>query len=48
LPEAVIKTNSGDEERGLGSGDWDYSIVAVASKTLVIHGTCHARIYDYW
>jgi len=32
--KGVIKTNSGDEERGLGSGDWDYSIVAVASKTL--------------
>lgn len=29
-----IKTNSGDEEKGLGSGDWDYSIVAAASKTL--------------
>ena len=29
-----IKTNSGDEEQGLGSGDRDYSIVVAASKTL--------------
>ena len=38
--KGVIKTNSGDEERGLGSGDWDYSIVAAASKTfgnLMVH-----------
>jgi hypothetical protein len=32
--KGVVKTNSGDEEKGLGSGDWDYSIVAAASKTL--------------
>lgn len=32
--KGVIKTNSGDEEREFGSGDWDYSIAAVASKSL--------------
>lgn len=32
--KGIIKTNSGDEERGFGSGDWDYSIVAASSKTL--------------
>lgn len=32
--KGVFKTNSGDANRNLGSGDLDYSIVAVASKTL--------------
>lgn len=32
--KAVLKTSSGDYERGLGSGDKDYSIVAAASKTI--------------
>jgi hypothetical protein len=32
--KGVVKTDSGNEEKGLGSGDWDYSIVAVTSKTI--------------
>ncbi|MEW6003595.1 MAG: transporter [Nitrospirota bacterium] len=32
--KGVVKTKSGDEEKGLGSGDIDYSLVAVASKTI--------------
>lgn len=32
--KGVVKTNSGEEEKGLGSGDWDYSLVAVTSKSL--------------
>ncbi len=32
--KGVVKTKSGDEKRGLGSGDIDYSIVAAASKSL--------------
>lgn len=32
--KAGIKTQSGDEEKGLGSGDPDYSNVAVVSKTI--------------
>lgn len=30
--KGVIKPPTGDEDKGLGSGDWDYSIVLVASK----------------
>jgi hypothetical protein len=30
--KGIVKTNSGDEKKGLGSGDIDYSIVAVSSK----------------
>jgi hypothetical protein len=39
--KGVVKTKSGDEKKGLGSGDIDYSLVAVASKTigdLTLHG----------
>ena len=32
--KGAFKTNTGSETRGLGSGDLDYSLVAVASKTL--------------
>lgn len=32
--KGVVKTKSGDEKKGLGSGDIDYSLVAVASKGL--------------
>lgn len=32
--KGVVKTDSGDEGKGLGSGDRDYSLVAVASKDL--------------
>jgi len=32
--KAVLKTESGNEDRRLGSGDTDYSLVAVASKTI--------------
>ncbi|MBI5892685.1 MAG: transporter [Deltaproteobacteria bacterium] len=32
--KAVVKTSSGDYGKGLGSGDKDYSLVAVASKTI--------------
>lgn len=30
--KGIVKTDSGDKKRGLGSGDWDYSLVAVTSK----------------
>lgn len=30
--KGVVKPPTGDEDRGLGSGDWDYSIVLVTSK----------------
>lgn len=39
--KSVVKTNSGNEKKSLGSGDWDYSPVAVASKSfgdLTLHG----------
>lgn len=32
--KGVVKTDSGDEDKGLGSGDWDYSLVLAASKTI--------------
>jgi hypothetical protein len=32
--KGAIKTNSGSSSKGLGTGDLDYSLVAVASKTL--------------
>ena len=38
--KGVLKTKSGNEEKGLGSGDIDYSIVGAASKnfgTLTLH-----------
>lgn len=31
--KGVVKTPSGDATRELGSGDWDYSVVGVASKS---------------
>jgi len=39
--KGVVKTKSGDEEKGLGTGDLDYSVLAVASKgigNLTLHG----------
>lgn len=41
--KGVVKTKSGDERQGLGSGDTDYSIVAVASKGLGAF-TLHAML----
>jgi len=38
--KGALKTKSGNEEKGLGSGDFDYSVVGVASKsfgTLALH-----------
>lgn len=38
--KGVIKTDSGNEKKGLGSGDWDYSLVAAISKgfgDLILH-----------
>ncbi|MBI4350032.1 MAG: transporter [Elusimicrobia bacterium] len=39
--KSAVKTKSGDEAKGLGSGDMDYNITAAASKvlgTLTLHG----------
>lgn len=39
--KGILKTSSGDADRGLGSGDLDYSIVLVTSKgfgSLTLHG----------
>ena len=39
--KSAVKTKSGDEARGLGSGDMDYNITAAASKALgavTLHG----------
>lgn len=39
--KGVVKLDNGDKDRGLGSGDKDYSAVAVASKTvsrMTVHG----------
>lgn len=39
--KGAVKTKSGNEEKGLGSGDIDYSVVGVTSKsfgTLALHG----------
>lgn len=39
--KGVVKTDSGDEDRGLGSGDIDYGVVLVTSKAfrrLSLHG----------
>lgn len=39
--KGVVKLDNGDYDRGLGSGDKDYSIFAVASKTIsqvTVHG----------
>ena len=39
--KGAVKTKSGDEKKGLGSGDLDYSVVVIASKnfgTLALHG----------
>ncbi len=39
--KGAMKTKSGNKERGLGSGDIDYSVVGVVSKcfgTLALHG----------
>lgn len=39
--KGVVKMDNGDEDKGLGSGDKDYSIFAAASKTLgevTLHG----------
>ena len=39
--KGVVKMDNGDERKGLGSGDKDYSLFAVASKTLrdiTLHG----------
>lgn len=32
--KGVVKTDSGNEDKGLGAGDWDYSVAAVTSKTI--------------
>jgi hypothetical protein len=39
--KGAVKTKSGNEEKGLGNGDIDYSVVGVASKsfgTVALHG----------
>lgn len=39
--KGVVKMDNGDEDKGLGSGDKDYSLFAAASKTLrdiILHG----------
>lgn len=39
--KGVVKLDNGDEDKGLGSGDKDYSLFAVASKTIgdiTLHG----------
>lgn len=41
--KGVVKTPSGDETRGFGSGDWDYSVVGVASKSIG-EATLHAMV----
>ncbi len=37
--KAVLKTQTGDAGKGLGSGDKDYSIVAAVSKTIIFNCT---------
>ena len=41
--KGVVKTSSGDEEKGLGSGDVDYSLFTVTSKTIG-KSTLHAML----
>ena len=45
--KGVIKLDNGDHDKGLGSGDYDYSVFAVASKTFKDF-TLHAHLGYTW